>query len=170
MPKSVLNATRVHKVTQTTKIFQTCQFFPPSMDHQWPIEGPSMEKLFWIQSLPIDGPWLDHAWPCMGVMGSQYGNSKWIILTGFSLLVRYEVNLLRDFFKTTWTIQQNHRIPDVCWWYQTKSLLTSEKRRPFSRQNADFVGSKRSFLSPIMALIRHLETWTKVEKNGKKSL
>ena len=39
------------------------------MDHQLPIDGPSMEKLFWIQTLPMDGPWVDHAWPCMGVHG-----------------------------------------------------------------------------------------------------
>ena len=35
------------------------------MVHRWE----SMEKLFWIQTLPTDGPlaWVDHAWPCMGV-------------------------------------------------------------------------------------------------------
>ena len=89
VPKSVLNATRVIKATQTTKkyerdtiienqpkwlpaqfeFFRHVSFSPPSMDHQWPIDGPSMGKLFWIQTLPMDGPWVDHAWPCMGVHG-----------------------------------------------------------------------------------------------------
>ena len=84
-----LEATYVIKATQTTKkyerdtiienqpkwlpaqfeFFRHVSFSPPSMDHQWPIDGPSLGKLFWIQTLPMDGPWVDHAWPCMGVHG-----------------------------------------------------------------------------------------------------
>ena len=104
VPKSVLNATRVIKATQTTKkyerdtiienqpkwlpaqfeFFRHVSFSPPSMDHQWPINGPSMGKLFWFQTLLMDGPWVDHAWPCMGVHGiSVRDNSQllWVIVS-----------------------------------------------------------------------------------------
>ena len=35
------------------------------MARRWAVHG----KAFWIQPLPMDGPWEDHAWPCMVVHG-----------------------------------------------------------------------------------------------------
>ena len=76
-PKSVLNATRVIKVTQTTKKYgrdtiienqpsfrRNSNFSDISMAHRWAVHG---KAFFRIQTLPMDGPWVDHAWPCIGV-------------------------------------------------------------------------------------------------------
>ena len=60
------------------EFFRHVSFSPPLMDHQWSIDGPSMEKLFWIQILPMDGPWVDHASPCMGVHGFSVRKATWI--------------------------------------------------------------------------------------------
>ena len=88
MPKSVLNATRVLKVTQTTKKYgrDTIIENQPSFRcnsnfsdmsvflHRWAVHG---KAFFWIQTLPMDGPWVDHAWPC---------KSPWDLSTGSAVV------------------------------------------------------------------------------------
>ena len=83
-PKSVLNATRVIKVTQTTKKYgrdtiienqpsfrRNSNFSDISMAHRWAVHG----KAFFGSKLY---PWMAHGWTMHGhaleSMGSQYGS------------------------------------------------------------------------------------------------
>ena len=97
VPKSVLNATRVIKATQTTKkyerhdyrkstkmasgairIFQTCQFFSP-------IDGPSMAHRWAVHGKAFLDPNFTHGWPMGGPCMAMHG-SPWDLSTGMHLV------------------------------------------------------------------------------------